>query len=57
MNKRNRKILEAYQNAINRIDDYFEYRNESISDRSFIHAELARLTKQLELANRIKLNE
>jgi len=39
--------LEAYQKAINKIDDYFEYANESKSDRERIHKILAELTADL----------
>ncbi len=37
----------AYQHTINHIDDFFEYTNESMSDRKFIHTQLDRLTKFL----------
>ena len=37
------KVLEAYAKAINKIDDYFEYRNESKVDRDFVHVVLAKL--------------
>lgn len=39
--------LDAYQQAINRIDDYFEYINESAKDRAYVHSVLERLTTAL----------
>jgi hypothetical protein len=42
-----RKQREAYQIAVNRIDDFFEYANESKKDRKFIHGVLDTLTKTL----------
>lgn len=36
-----------YRDAINQIDDYFEYRNESEKDRKFIHGVLNTLTVSL----------
>lgn len=44
---RERKKLHAYQATINRIDDFFEYSNESKSDRKFIHEQLNKLTNSL----------
>jgi len=41
------ELIAAYQKTINRIDDYFEYTNESKSDRKEVHAILARLTEFL----------
>jgi len=41
------ELIAAYQKTINRIDDYFEYTNESKSDREEVHTILARLTKFL----------
>lgn len=41
------KQREAYQIAVNRIDDFFEYSNESKKDREFIHGVLGTLTKTL----------
>lgn len=40
--------LMAYEKAINNIDDYFEYRNESAKDKKFVHKVLASLTMKLE---------
>lgn len=40
--------LSAYQVAVNKIDDFFEYVNESKSDRNLIHTVLNRLTTDLE---------
>jgi len=42
------EALKVYMRTINRIDDFFEYTNESESDRRFIHEQLDKLTKQLE---------
>ena len=39
--------LAAYQKAINSIDDYFEYANESARDRAFVHKVLATLLEDL----------
>lgn len=39
--------LEHYVKAINKIDDHFEYSNESLKDRAFIHKVLAELTESL----------
>ncbi len=43
------KQLNAYKKAINRIDDFFEYRNSSKSDREQVHAILDNLTKELQI--------
>ena len=43
----NKKVLDEYKHTINRIDDWFEYMNESKKDREFIHNELDRLTQRL----------
>ena len=48
--------IEAYQKAIDAIDDYFEYRNESVEDRRIIQYILDTLTINLkELDNEPKL--
>lgn len=39
--------LECYQKAINKIDDYFEYANESKLDRERVHKILADLSANL----------
>ena len=39
--------LEAYQKAVNKIDDYFEYRHESEVDKSEVRVILSQLTKNL----------
>jgi len=39
--------LEAYKKAINKIDDFFEYANSSISDRRRVHEILDNLTSEL----------
>lgn len=41
------KILIAYQNAINRIDDYFEYNFESRRDQKFVTKVLEELAEEL----------
>jgi len=41
------KMIKAYQDAINEIDDFFEYSNESKSDRKRVHYILADLTAKL----------
>jgi len=40
-------LLELYIKAVNRIDDFFEYANESKSDRLFIKNVLNRLTADI----------
>ena len=40
-------ILAAYRKAINHLDDYFEYTNESKKDRARVHDILAQLTLDL----------
>jgi hypothetical protein len=48
--------LEIYQKAINKIADYFEYRNESVKDRLKVQEILSELTNNLRKhyeANRI----
>jgi hypothetical protein len=42
-----KKQLAAYQEAVNKIDDWFEYANESKKDRDFIHKVLDKLTLKL----------
>ena len=37
----------AYRTAINAIDDYFEYMNESKADRKVVHQILKKLTTEL----------
>lgn len=41
------QVLLAYQQTINRIDDYFEYSNQSAEDKLFVRAQLAKLTNTL----------
>lgn len=41
------QVLTAYVEAINEIDDYFEYRNESKKDRERVHMILEKLTGKL----------
>jgi len=47
MNDKDAKALEAYKHTINRIDDWFEYMNESEKDREFIHLQLDKLMERL----------
>lgn len=50
----NQRLLQnttAYGKAINQIDDYFEYRNESLSDRKKVHQILGNLTDKLKEIN------
>jgi len=50
LQKRNRlleKRNRAYQQAINALDDFFEYANESKSDREQVHKVLDNLTLKL----------
>lgn len=44
---KDKEALETYKHTINRIDDWFEYSNESKKDREFIHKQLDALTKRL----------
>ena len=44
---RQKELVTAYQKTINRIDDYFEYSNNSIGDRQYVHELLADLSKKL----------
>ncbi len=41
------QALEEYRKTINGIDDFFEYTNQSISDRKFIHERLDNLSNRL----------
>lgn len=43
------RLLQEYQRTINQIDDFFEYTNESKSDREFIHAKLDALTVAIKI--------
>lgn len=42
-----KEMIDNYIKAINKIDDYFEYANESIKDRAFIHKVLEELTNDI----------
>lgn len=42
-----KKQLVAYQEAVNKIDDWFEYANESKADREKVHEILDHLTLKL----------
>jgi len=46
--RRVKSAMKYYQIAINKIDDYFEYRNESAKDRKEVHLILAALTSCFE---------
>lgn len=48
----NNNHLEHYIKAINKIDDHFEYANESLKDRAFIQKVLAELTESLSKAGK-----
>ena len=41
-------MLKCYVKAINRLDDYFEYRCESDKDRKYVYHTLNLLSKELE---------
>jgi len=41
------QALQAYIDCINRIDDYFEYRFESVKDRAVVMLALEKLTDEL----------
>lgn len=41
------EYVECYVEAINKIDDYFEYRSESVKDRSFVYGVLDKLSDKL----------
>lgn len=41
------KLFPAYVNAINKLDDYFEYRHESARDKAFVMGVIDNLTRQL----------
>lgn len=40
---REEEYLSVYRSFINELDDYFEYRNESLSDREKVHQLLVTL--------------
>lgn len=42
-----KKYLNCYRDFVNQIDDYFEYRNESLKDRKKVHQLLGNLTDKL----------
>jgi hypothetical protein len=50
------KKLELYSKAINQIDDYFEYRNESKKDREVVYKILDDLSASLKLLIEKKKN-
>jgi len=41
-------ILEIYREAINKIDDYFEYRNESERDKTFVMGVIDEITPKIQ---------
>lgn len=41
--------LKIYSDALNRIDDYFEYRNKSAEDKEYVRKVLSSVTSKLEL--------
>lgn len=41
------EILHLYRNAINALDDYFEYRCQSEQDQKYVHGVLNTLTTKL----------
>ena len=47
--------IEAYQKAVNEIDDYFEYRFESQQDKEFVIGALCRLCDNLIAANQAEI--
>lgn len=44
---KNERYRWAYRNFVKQIDDYFEYKNESIKDRKKVHQLLQNLSDQL----------
>lgn len=48
----NKIRIEAYEKAINTIDDYFEYRYESTQDKEFVINVLDNMTRQIEIKMR-----
>ncbi|ASU03330.1 hypothetical protein [Pseudoalteromonas phage J2-1] len=46
-NQKLQKQLYWYRYSVNQIDDYFEYRNESLKDRKKVHQLLGNLTDKL----------
>tara|TARA_R110000851_G_C12718754_1_gene528216 strand:+ start:215 stop:382 length:168 start_codon:yes stop_codon:yes gene_type:complete len=47
MKTKTEDYLRAYQQTINRIDDFFEYSNESAADKMFIRGQLEALNQEL----------
>ena len=41
------EYLKHYVEAINKIDDYFEYRSDSLKDRNFVYGVLDKLSDNL----------
>ena len=47
MTTKEERELRVYRRAINRIDDYFEYRNESDKDKAYVMSVIDELTNEL----------
>jgi len=45
------KIMKIYREAINQIDDYFEYRNESKRDKEFVMGVLDGIADKIKTLN------
>lgn len=43
----NEQHLQAYIRAVDKIQDHFEYANESLKDRAYVYKVLAELTEDL----------
>ena len=48
----NKIRIEAYERALNKIDDYFEYRHNSTIDKEFVIGVLDNMTRQIEIKMR-----
>jgi len=46
-NKKNERYTRAYRNFVNKVDDHFEYRFESMKDQKKVHQLLQDLTEAL----------
>lgn len=53
----NKDMIKSYVKSINKIDDFFEYKNESLKDREFVHKVLEELTQELYKLRDHKTNE
>lgn len=45
--ERKNKVLNIYIQAVNELDDYFEYRNESTKDRAFVFDAIGNLCEKI----------